>query len=337
MSIVNRPEARIAVDLIKQCCSLAVTVQSDTVGVFIEKDDRSPVTLADFSVQALVSHRLGEAFPGIPLMAEESTSQLGGAEGERFLERVVGYVKKFEPMANPELVRSWIDRSQWKGGNRFWVLDPIDGTKGFLRGAQYVVALALVVDGAVEIAVLGCPRLSLKPAAGSSSISTDPAEIGSLLFAVRGEGAWLTSLENEDFVRLRVSECKDPRSAVALRSFESGHTDESWFERAAEHLGIETDPILLDSQAKYAVLAAGYAGLHLRLISPLTPDYREKIWDVAAGALIVQEAGGRVTDLEGRELDYRAGYRLENNRGILASNGKLHEIALKSLQATRQD
>jgi 3'(2'), 5'-bisphosphate nucleotidase len=337
MSNMNRPEARIAVDLIKQCCDLAVIVQSDTVGSFIEKDDRSPVTLADFSVQALVSHRLGEAFQGIPLMAEESTSQLEGAEGEQFLERVAGYVRNFEPLATAESVRSWIDRSQWHGSSRFWVLDPIDGTKGFLRGAQYVVALALIVDGAVEIAVLGCPRLSLKPAAGSSSLSTDPAEIGSLLIAVRGEGAWLTSLEDEDFVRLRVSECEDPRSSVALRSFESGHTDESWFERTAEHMGIETDPILLDSQAKYAVLAGGYAGLHFRLISPLTPDYREKIWDVAAGALIVQEAGGRVTDLTGRELDYGAGYRLENNQGILASNGKLHELALKSLQATKQN
>ncbi len=335
MPSLSRPEARFAVDLVKQCCDLAVAVQSDTVGAFLEKEDRSPVTLADFSVQALVSHRLAEAFPEVPLMAEESTSQLRGAEGERFLERVAGYVRKFEPSANSVSVRRWIDRSQWHGGSSFWVLDPIDGTKGFLRGAQYVVALALVSNGVVEIAVLGCPRLSLKPATAPGSLATDPAEVGSLLFAVRGEGAWLTSLEDEDFLQLSVSNCEDPRHTVALRSFESGHTDESWFERVVKHMGIETDPILLDSQAKYAVLAGGYAGLHFRLISPSTPEYREKLWDVAAGALIVQEAGGRVTDLAGKELDYEAGFRLENNRGILASNGKLHEMALKSLQATK--
>jgi len=335
MSNLSRPEARFAVDLVKQCCDLAVVVQSDTVGSFLEKKDRSPVTLADFSVQALVSRRLSEAFPEVPLMAEESTSQLKGPEGERFLERVAGYVRRFEPSASSESVRRWIDRSQWRGDKSFWVLDPIDGTKGFLRGAQYVVALALVKDGEVEIAVLGCPRLDLKPATAPGSIDTDPSEVGSLLFAVRGEGTWLASLDGEALVQLRVSDCEDPRQTVALRSFESGHTDESWFERVVNHLEIESDPILLDSQAKYAVLAGGYAGLHFRLISPSMPDYREKIWDVAAGALIVEEAGGIVTDLAGKKLDYDAGFRLENNRGILASNGKLHEQALKSLAATK--
>jgi len=325
------------VDLVKQCCELAVTVQSETVGTFLEKKDRSPVTLADFSVQALVSHRLGEAFPEIPLMAEESTSQLQGPEGERFLERVAGYVRRFEPSANSRSVRRWIDRSQWHGGKSFWVLDPIDGTKGFLRGAQYVVALALVTDGVVDIAVLGCPCLDLKPATSPGPIDTDPSEVGSLLFAVRGEGAWLKSLDDDAIAQLRVSDCEEPRETLALRSFESGHTDGSWFERVVKHMGIETDPILLDSQAKYAVLAGGYAGLHFRLISPSTPDYREKIWDVAAGALIVEEAGGTVTDLAGNKLDFNAGFRLENNQGILASNGKLHEKALMSLAATKQN
>ncbi len=337
MSSLSRPEARFAVDLVRQCCDLAVAVQSDTVGAFLEKEDRSPVTLADFSVQALVSHRLAEAFPEVPLMAEESTSQLRGLEGEQLLERVAGYVREFEPSANSESVRRWIDRSQWHGDKSFWVLDPIDGTKGFLRGAQYVVALALVKNGVVDIAVLGCPRLDLTPVTAPGSIDTDPSEVGSLLFAVRGEGAWLTSLDGEALVQLRVSDCEDPKHTVALRSFESGHTDGSWFERVVKDMGIENDPILLDSQAKYAVLAGGYAGLHLRLISPSTPDYREKIWDVAAGALIVEEAGGMVTDLAGKKLDFETGYRLENNQGILASNGKLHEKALMSLQATKQN
>lgn len=334
---LSRPEARFAVDLVRQSCALARIIQSDTVDTFIEKMDRSPVTLADFSIQALVSHRLAEAYPGVPLMAEESTSQLRGEEGRRILTSVGTYLGRFEPSVDLESVRNWIDRSQWQAANAYWVLDPIDGTKGFLRNAQYVVALALVKKGFVEIAVLGCPRLSLQPAAASRRpLTTEPADAGSLILAVRGEGTWLTSLERENFQRLEVSTCEDPRDAVALRSFESGHTDESWFNRVVEHMGIETDPILLDSQAKYAVLAAGYAGLHFRLVSPNTPDYREKIWDVAAGALVVQEAGGTVTDLEGRELDFEAGYRLENNQGILASNGRLHERALASLAATKQ-
>jgi 3'(2'), 5'-bisphosphate nucleotidase len=89
----------------------------------------------------------------------------------------------------------------------------------------------------------------------------------------------------------------------------------------------------MDSQAKYAVLAAGYGEIYLRLLSPKQPDYREKIWDQAAGSLIVEEAGGRVTDLQGQPLDFSRGRTLANNRGVLATNGRLHEAAMQGLKA----
>jgi 3'(2'), 5'-bisphosphate nucleotidase len=89
----------------------------------------------------------------------------------------------------------------------------------------------------------------------------------------------------------------------------------------------------LDSQAKYMLLAAGQGELYLRLLSPKQPDYREKIWDQAAGSLIIEEAGGQVTDLAGQPLDFIAGRTLANNRGILASNRLLHSAALAALIA----
>jgi 3'(2'), 5'-bisphosphate nucleotidase len=97
-------------------------------------------------------------------------------------------------------------------------------------------------------------------------------------------------------------------------------------------LGVEADPVRLDSQAKYAVLAAGKGELYLRLLSPDRPDYREKIWDQAAGSLILEEAGGRITDLDGKPLDFTTGRSLTNNRGILASNNLLHSAALSALR-----
>jgi 3'(2'), 5'-bisphosphate nucleotidase len=84
----------------------------------------------------------------------------------------------------------------------------------------------------------------------------------------------------------------------------------------------------MDSQAKYAVLARGDASLYLRLPSPATPDYRERIWDHAAGSIIIEEAGGRVTDAYGSDLDFSQGSRLEKNRGIVATNGLLHDAVL---------
>jgi len=117
-----------------------------------------------------------------------------------------------------------------------------------------------------------------------------------------------------------------------LRSYESGHTNTDQIDEFAQYVGIEADPVRMDSQAKYAVLAAGQGDLLLRLLSPLKPDYREKIWDQAAGSLIVQEAGGRITDLDGKALDFSTGRTLAANRGVIASNSLLHEIALAGLR-----
>jgi 3'(2'), 5'-bisphosphate nucleotidase len=97
-------------------------------------------------------------------------------------------------------------------------------------------------------------------------------------------------------------------------------------------LNLGREPILLDSQAKYLLLAAGKGDLLLRLLSPRAPDYREKVWDQAAGAIVVEEAGGLITDLDGKALDFTRGRLLTENRGILASNGRLHQDALAALR-----
>ncbi|MCU0489714.1 MAG: hypothetical protein MUE67_12290, partial [Anaerolineales bacterium] len=73
--------------------------------------------------------------------------------------------------------------------------------------------------------------------------------------------------------------------------------------------------------------------LYLRLLSPKQPDYKEKIWDQAAGSLLVEEAGGKVSDLQGKPLDFTAGRQLLNNHGLLASNSHLHLAALQALAA----
>ncbi len=97
-------------------------------------------------------------------------------------------------------------------------------------------------------------------------------------------------------------------------------------------LGVKVEPVRMDSQAKYSLLAAGEGELYLRLLSPSRLDYREMIWDQAAGSLILEEAGGRITDLDGKPLDFSKGRQLETNRGVLGSNGHLHDAALAALR-----
>ena len=116
-----------------------------------------------------------------------------------------------------------------------------------------------------------------------------------------------------------------------LRSYEAGHTNTGQAGELAERLGTAAEPVGLDSQAKYGVLATGGGELMLRLISSKQPDYKECIWDQAAGSIIVEEAGGRVTDLDGNALDFARGIRLTANRGVCASNGHVHDRVLEAI------
>lgn len=320
-------EIRFALDAVRRASHLAERVRAELAGASFSKGDRSPVTVADYAVQAMVGCLLAEAFPSDPLLAEEDSTALRRLERQATLAQVAGYVARVLPGTTPQAVCTWIDRGGGAPARRFWTLDPVDGTKGFLRGGQYAVALALIEDAQVRIGVLGCPNL------------TDPARPesggpGSLVVAVRGGGTWRSRLDAPgDFSRLRVSACHDPGRAVLLRSVEADHTDVALTAAVARVLGLQAAPVLMDSQAKYAVLAAGGGDLLLRLPSPRFPDYRENIWDQAAGCLVVEEAGGRLTDAWGERLDFSSGRRLSRNCGVLASNGRLHAAALRALRA----
>ena len=153
-----------------------------------------------------------------------------------------------------------------------------------------------------------------------------------MAIAVRGQGAWATGLEGDSLSRLHVSTRGDPSAARLLRSFEPTHTGPAKMDALVRLLGLAVLPLLMDSQAKYALLASGEGDLIVRLLPGGRSDHREKIWDIAAGSLVVEEAGGRVSDLVGAPLDFTTGRLLSNNIGILASNGLLHETALDALR-----
>ncbi|MBI3159988.1 MAG: 3'(2'),5'-bisphosphate nucleotidase [Chloroflexi bacterium] len=324
---LNSPEVKFALEAARAAGLLVREIQSRLAGSSLTKDDRSPVTVADFAAQALVAHRLSQAFPDDPLVGEEESSLLTREAGQGLLSTVAEFVRTALPQAGVDDVARWIDLGRAEPASRFWTLDPIDGTKGFLRGEQYAVALALLQDGQVTVGTLACPNLEdgWREVIGGQ---------GSLLVAVRGQGTWCASLAAPgELVRLSVSEIEDPVQARLLRSFEAGHTNVSQLDILAENMGARAQPLRLDSQAKYAILAAGHGDLLFRLISPKQPDYREKIWDQAAGAIICEEAGGRITDLDGKALDFTRGRTLAANRGVLASNARLHAAALAALRS----
>lgn len=313
-----RREAKFARQTVRLGAELARAVQRKQGDQRALKADRSPVTMADLAVQALVARLLFNSFPDDPLVAEEESGQAGD------LAALAAYLQPYWPGLTPAHIPSWIGRGGAEPDGRFWTLDPVDGTKGFLRGEQYAVALALIEAGQVVLGVLGCPNLNAKA-------QVDLGGNGALAFAVRGGGAWIEPLAGGPQRPLQVSSVADPWRARLLRSAAAEHTDVALLDAIQQRLGTQREPVLMDSQAKYLVLAAGQAELVYRLLSPDRPDYREYIWDQAAGALLVEEAGGKVTDLAGRPLNFAAGRRLIHNRGVLASNGHLHAAAVAAL------
>lgn len=327
----KNPEIDFAIQTARRAAQLVRQVQAELVTPALTKEDRSPVTVADFACQALVAKLLSDAFPNEPLVAEESSNALQKPGAQKSLALVTSFVQHAldssspEPI-NPQQVCAWIDRGQTGQASRFWTLDPIDGTKGFLRGDQYAVALALVQNGVVQIGVLSCPNLV-------NADTPDLSGPGSLVIARRGQGTWCTAINSQTgWKHLHVSIRSNPAEARLLRSFEAGHTNVDQIGLFAQAMGIQATPVLMDSQAKYAVLAAGAGDLLLRLLSASMPDYKEKIWDHAAGSLVLQEAGGRISDLDGKPLDFTTGRSLVYNRGVLASNGTLHAPALAALK-----
>lgn len=329
---LKSPEAQFALELIRNGSILARRIRAQTSIRSMVKPDHSPVTLADMGIQALAGALLERSFPDAVLVAEEDTVSLKTPEGAEDLGKITSYVHSFFPQADPDKVRQWIDRGQGRPAGSFWTLDPIDGTKGFLRGGQYVIALAFIQNGKVELAALGCPELELQGHKGLGK--------GVGIFAARGQGCWAASLDglkgSQSWVRLGVSKCREVRQARILDSFDLGHKNAEKNRLICEALGILKDPVPMDSMAKHAVVASGDAEIFFRTLSEKEPDHREKIWDVAAGALAIEEAGGRVTDLEGRQLDFGAGLTLARNPGLLATNGFLHEAVLEVLRPTLQ-
>jgi 3'(2'), 5'-bisphosphate nucleotidase len=323
--VIYEQEKQAAIEAVTQAARLCVAVQNDLVKVgALEKNDKSPVTIADFGAQALVCRHLTVNFPGVIIVGEEDSSDLQQLENAGKLAQVTAYVRHVHAKATPADVCRWIDAGNGQVADRFWTLDPIDGTKGFLRNDQYAIALALIEGGQVKVAALACPVLPV-------DLGRPDGASGVVFAAVRGAGTAMARLNSDDFQPVHVAEATQAAHLRFVESVEAGHSNHELQQVIATAAGITRPSLRMDSQAKYGAVARGDAALYLRLPSPKNPDYRENIWDHAAGSLIVEEAGGRVTDMHGRPLDLASDVKMRHNRGVIVSNGVIHQAVLAAL------
>ena len=312
------------------------------------KADKSPVTIGDFGAQALIISALSKNFPSDEIVAEEEADDLrkdvnlrniiwdlvrtNKLDDEAAEEALGGAITTVEDMLDV------IDKGNSQGGGqgRIWTIDPIDGTKGFLRGGQYAVCLGLIVDGDVKVGVLGCPNL---PVDDSTSLTADigvnqtDEGRGVIFSAVSGRGATSRPLTTGLLFEgkpISMRPLIEMSRATFCESVEAGHSSHADQAAITQKLGITEPSVRLDSQAKYASIARGAGDIYLRL--PVVKTYQEKIWDHAAGDLIVREAGGQVTDIHGKRLNFGVGRTLAENTGVVAAPKGVHRQVLAAVQ-----
>ncbi|KAI3718809.1 hypothetical protein L6452_19693 [Arctium lappa] len=346
-------ELRAAVDAVERACGLCVDVKRSLFtsdGRILEKNDQTPVTIADFGVQALVSLELGKLFPSIPLVAEEDSAFL---RSNNLVDSVVNVVSDKASPRDKALTQTdvleAIDRGGKFGPNpaTYWVLDPIDGTRGFVKGSEalYVVGLALVVEGQIVLGVMGCPNWQVDKSNKSTfkvqEYEKDIFSSGMIMIAHVGCGTWskgISDLQNgmnwikclvDGYTlvhkgRFCISESQTWESLPLASSFGSTTNVDGVGDKEVLLL-----PTCCGSLCKYLMVASGRASV---FIQRARDDRVIKVWDHAVGVICVQEAGGKVTDWNGDQLDLAAD-QVERKAlfppgGILVSNSSLHREIL---------
>ena len=287
-----------------------------------EKAGREPVTIADYGSQAIICRAISQAFPDDAVIAEE--------QGRQFLElvpppqraQVIALIAAVlgESVTEEAVVR-WLDHGQDRAASRCWVIDPIDGTKGFIARRHYAIAVGIVEDG--------------QPTGGLMSAPGYGDGAGALFYALENI-AYQQPLNGGTAQTIHVSDRRDPAMVRTVQSVEKAHSSKSRIQRVREGAGLGQSPVAeLDSMEKYALVANGDADVYLRL-PRAGSTYAHKAWDHAAGVALVLAAGGMATDVDGSPLDFSQGRTLPN-KGMVVTNGTIHDRVLAAVQAVLGD
>jgi 3'(2'), 5'-bisphosphate nucleotidase len=262
-----RRELDTAVDLARRAGERIRALHGSGIAVDT-KDDQSPVTQADREANELIVAALTSAFAGDGILSEELPD-----DGSR--------------LSRP----------------RVWMVDPLDGTKDFIRGRDGFAVMIGLLDGD-------------RPALG---VVYQP--IGDKLYwATRGDGAFVQR-GGGAVERMHVSDVREPAQIRMVAS--KSHRSET-IDQVRATLGISDELNVGSVGLKLGLIAEGLRDLYVN------PAGHSKLWDACGPEAILAEAGGRLSDVSGAPLDYR-GAELGNVRGLIASNGLLHDEVVQRL------
>lgn len=269
---MNNKELRVAIELARRASALILDFYEK--GVEAEEkigvDNFSePVTIADRQSSELIVEGLREAFPNDGILSEEA-----------------------------------IDTDERLTRNRVWMIDPIDGTKGFIeKTGDFAVQIGLAENGEPTLGVVLLPVDDI------------------LYFATKDGGAfWATGDGAPE--RLQVSNKIDFTEMILATS--RNHRSPK-MERVLQNFNLKREIQRGSVGLKVGLIVRRISDLYIHL-SP-----RTKFWDTCAPQIILEEAGGKLTDLFGAQINYNQP-DVQNHNGVLASNGVSHEAALRRLK-----
>lgn len=348
-------ETRLALAAVQRAARLTRAVSWNPISS-VTKSDASPVTIADYGAQAVVIRAIKARYPEDGVVGEEDSSKL--RSDQSLAKHVWQYVEEMQHFYNNSSPGSsdiksvtemmdCIDQGDSQGGSqgRYWALDPVDGTKGFLRKEQYAVCLALVKDAKVVVGAIGCPNLPFDQTTSTEQDGKND-NLGTLFYAVEGHGAYQLPLygalpesdeqlfDSKHRIKFNDVSRQDLSQCTFCESVESGHSAHDRQAQIAKTLGLTKPSVRMDSQAKYCSISRGQGDIYLRLPNAKQPNYVEKIWDHAAGNVLVREAGGKVTDMHGHELDFGVGRTLSKNQGVIAAPKTIFDQVLSAVKSS---
>ncbi|KAK4180695.1 putative 3',5'-bisphosphate nucleotidase [Triangularia setosa] len=323
----------------------------------VTKSDFSPVTVADFAIQALLAGTLSQEFPNDALVGEESADEL--RENPQLLQQVAAVLKVAQggwEARDENHVCDVIDLCKGEEKKRrTWVFDPIDGTKTFLKGKQYAINIALLEEGEGEgsreevMSVVACPLLDWTLGTPGeigeviNDASVDKSGKGAVVYCVKGHGVFVEPLFNktaDDKPRRiprhaeQVKTVGGLKSVTCWQSLDSGV--DTVHERVAEKLGMGfPGSDLLGWVNRWVCLALGLANTTVWVYKKR--ERKAKIWDHAGAMLLFREAGGKITDVDGKEIDLSEGRLLDKNFGFLAAPEGIHGVVLEAVQEAMRE
>ncbi|KKF95270.1 PAP-specific phosphatase HAL2-like [Ceratocystis fimbriata CBS 114723] len=353
-------ELAVATDVLRHASRLSLAVLASSNKGVHNKDDLSPVTVADFAIQALLSATFSFHFPGDALVGEEDAAALRADPA--LCARVAAELAAIhaslpaDALARVPVVPDEICRvidlcagsSAADSSRRTWVFDPIDGTQAFIRNQLFAINVGLISGKVQVFGAVGCPNLCAAIDSPSTPIRDASVSVdeGCIFTAIAGEGAYVQPMRMSAslaeplgparrLLKPRTASVDVPVTLVGCASMPKSAYDEV-HQAAAKRLGTDfPGSDLISWVVRYCALALGCGNAAVWVYRDV--QRRSKIWDHAGAQLVYIEAGGRVTDTRGEPMDFAAGRLMANNFGILAADEDVYDRVKGSLHEAMRE